>query len=233
MLKIAFALAYRYYTPSSREWLLVGLGITLIENSEKNGMRTFIIRARKGTTQWKQIRSSIGTKEHFEVVAHSVINAFFVSNDFRKDVEVYIVLDSSTDFPRTLKLSGSEGLSIAGFHENAVLDLVETALRESSALLKDEARTILPGVQICGFGFEKLMSHLIEIRPIYLLEPKGEDIRAATLEDNPVFVLSDHLAMPKNLIKSFKRRGLKSISLGKKMLFASQCIVLINHELDR
>lgn len=196
-------------------------------------MRTFIIRARKGTTQWQQLKSNIGTKDHFEVVAHSVINAFFVSNDFRKDVEVYIVLDSSADFPRTIKLSGAEGLSIAGFHENAVIDLIETALREGGNLQKDETRTILPGLQISGFGFEKLVSQLMQTRPIYLLEPKGEDIRSTNLEQNPIFVLSDHLAMPKNIMKSFKRRGLKTISLGKKMLFASQCIVLINYELDR
>ena len=67
-------------------------------------MRTFIIKARKGTTRWEKVRSQIGTKEHFEVVAHSVINAFFISNGFRTDVEVYIVLDSSEDFPRTIKI---------------------------------------------------------------------------------------------------------------------------------
>lgn len=196
-------------------------------------MRTFIIRARKGTTRWDLIRSKIGTKEHFEVVTHTVINAFFVSNGFREDVEVYVVLDSSEDFPRTIKLSGGEGLSIAGFHEEAALDLIEKALKDSQGLQKDETRMLAPGLQISGFGFEKLVSHLLETRPIYLLAPKGEDIRTTELEANPVFVLSDHLAMPKNSVKSLKRRGVKTISLCKKMLFASQCVVLLNYELDR
>lgn len=195
-------------------------------------MRTFIIRARKGTTRWDRIRSSIGTKEHFEVVAHSVINAFFVSNGFRDDVEVYIVLDSSEDFPRTVKLSGAEGLSIAGFHEEAVLDLMEKTLKDSQGLQKDETRIVAPGLQISGFGFERLISHLLETRSIYLLDRKGEDLRSIELESDPVFVLSDHLAMPKKNVKGLKRRGLKAISLGKKMLFASQCVVLLNHELD-
>ena len=196
-------------------------------------MRTFIIRARKGTTRWELLRSQVGTKAHFEVVAHSVINAFFVSNGFREDVEVYIVLDSSEDFPRTIKLSGVEGVSIAGFHESAVLDLIEQALKDSVDLRKDETRVIAPGLQISGFGFEKLVGGLLENRTVYLLDPKGDDIRSAEIAANPVFILSDHLALPKNNVKSFTRRGLKMISLGKKMLFASQCVVLINHELDR
>lgn len=196
-------------------------------------MRTFIIRARKGSTRWDKIRSSVGGSEHFEIVAHSVMNAFFVSNDFRDDVEVYIILDRSDDFPRTIKLSSSEGLSIAGFHEEAIIDLVETALKNAQGLMKDETRTVLPGVQISGFGFEKLVRNLLETRSVYLLDRKGEDIRAANLADNPVFVLSDHLAMPKNSVKGLKRHGLKLVSLGKKMLFASQCVVLIHYEMDR
>lgn len=196
-------------------------------------MRTFIIRARKGSTRWERLKSSIGGNEHFEVVAHSVINAFFVSNGFREDVEIYIILDSSDDFPRTIKLSGGEGLSIAGFHEMAVLELVEKALKNSQGLQKDETKVIAPGLQISGFGFERLVGNLLETRPVYLLEPKGNDIRTTVFEENPVFVLSDHLSMPKKSVKGLKRQGLKAISLGKKMLFASQCVVLIHYELDR
>lgn len=196
-------------------------------------MRTFIIRARKGSTRWDRIRSSIGSKEHFEVVAHSVINAFFFSNGFREDVEVYIVLDSSEDFPRTIKLSGAEGLSISGFHEEAILEVIEKALKDSQSLQKDETLVTAPGIQVSGFGFEKLISQLLETKTIYLLDRKGEDIRTSRLDNDPVFVLTDHLAMPKKNVKGLKRKGIKTISFGRKMLFASQCVVLINHELDR
>lgn len=196
-------------------------------------MRTFIIRARKGSTRWEQLRSQLGGDNHFEVVAHSVINAFFVSKGFREDVEFYIVLDSTQDFPRTIKLSASEGLSIAGFHEEAVLSLLEKTLKNSADLRKDETKVIEAGIQISGFGFEKLVSQLLETRSVYLLDRKGEDIRTTEFGENPVFVLSDHMPMPKNSIKGLKRHGLEMISLGKKMLFASQCVVLINYELDR
>lgn len=196
-------------------------------------MRTFIIRARKGTTHFEKIKSQIGTKEHFEVIAHSVMNAFFISNGFRKNVELYIILDSAKDFPRTLKLSGHEGLSINGFHEEAILNIVEKALKHSQKLMKNETQIIAPGLEISGFGFEKLAKELLKKRSVYLLDRKGKDIRSIDLPTDPVFILSDHLAMPKNSVKGLKRYGLQSISLGKTMLFASQCVTLINHELDR
>lgn len=196
-------------------------------------MRTFILRARKGTTRWQQIRSHVGMKNHIEIIAHSVMNAFFISNDFRQDVEFYIVLESSEDFPKTIRLVAEEGLSLSGFHEEAVIELLENTLKCSEGLKKDETKLIAPGVWINGFGFEKLVKTLLATREVYLLDRKGKDIRELTFSPHPVFVLSDHLPMPKNNVKSFIRQGMKTMSLGKKMLFASQCIVLLNDELDR
>lgn len=196
-------------------------------------MRTFIIKARKGTTRWQRVRSQVGGKEHFEVIAHSVINAFFVSSDFRTDVEVYIVLDSTEDFPRTIHLSSAQGLSLAGFHEDAIVSLFEQVLKNSQGLQKDDKKTIAPGVIVYGFGFERLIASLPSNSTLYLLDKKGQDIRTTALASNPVFLLSDHLVMPKKTVAGLKRKGLELLSLGHKMLFASQCIVLINHELDR
>ena len=100
------------------------------------------------------------------------MNAFFVSNDFREDVEVYIVLESSEDFPRTIKLSGGEGLSLSGFHEEAIIEVVEKALKESVGLQKGETQMIAPGLHIYGFGFEKCVGSMLETRPVYLLDRK-------------------------------------------------------------
>lgn len=195
-------------------------------------MRTFVIRSRQTTTRWDQLASHLGTKGHIEIVAHSVMNAFFASNSFREDVEVYIVLDSGEDFPRTIKLSGKDGLSIDGFHEQAIINVIAFALKNSNDLLKDATLTLAPGIEIIGFGFEKLIRQLLATRTVYLLDKKGENIRTTKLESDPVFILSDHLKMPKNSVTSLKRQGMKTISLGKKMLFASQCVTIIHYELD-
>ncbi len=195
-------------------------------------MRTFILRARKGTTRWERIKTSIGTDAHLEVVAHTVLNAFFLSNDFRRDVDVYIVLDSADDFPRTIHFSAADGLSLAGFHEMAVADALETALKNSTQLKKDEKVQVSPGMIVYGYGFEKLVQSLMPERTLYLLTPKGESIKTVTMAPDPVFILTDHLAMPKNMVKSLERRGLRTISLGKTMLFAAQCVTILHYELD-
>jgi tRNA (pseudouridine54-N1)-methyltransferase len=192
-------------------------------------MRTFVIRSR--SANWEKLKESIGAKGHFEIVAHCIMNAFFISNGFRDAVEVYIVLDSASDFPRTLQLSHE--ISLDGFHETAIIDFIVQALRSGADIQKNESRVLQAGVKLHGFGFEKCIAQLMETRPVYLLDKKGEDIRATDVAENPVFILSDHLALPKNNVKSLMRKGMQTISLGKKMLFASQCVVLIHDELDR
>lgn len=195
-------------------------------------MKTFILKARKGTTHAGRIRDNIGQKGHFEIIAHTIINAFFISQDFRDDVEVCIILDSAEDFPKTIQLSGQDGLSLEGFHEEAIYTLMEKILKQGTHIQKNKTQALFPGVKIHGFGLETLMKQHDQQRPTYLLDPKGTPVESATLPDNPIFILTDHISMPKNIVKSFKRQGVKLLSLGKKMLFASQCIVILNHVMD-
>lgn len=196
-------------------------------------MRTFILRARQGSTRWQDWQKRIGGKTHAEIIAHCIMNAFFVANGFREDVVVHLILDSTPDFPRTIQLSGNNGLSFTGFHEEAILGVIENALKVGEHLEKNETCSVAPGLQISAFGFEKLLNPLVETAAVYLLDPKGEEIRTTALDSNPVFVLSDHLALPKNSIKGLKRRGLKALSVGRKMLFASQCVTILHYEMDR
>jgi tRNA (pseudouridine54-N1)-methyltransferase len=49
---------------------------------------------------------------------------------------------------------------------------------------------------------------------------------------NPCFILTDHIPMPPKTLLGLERLGAKKLSLGPRMLFASQCVVLIHHELD-
>lgn len=195
-------------------------------------MRTFVIRARQADTRWNTGRVRPGTRGHIEVLAHCIMNAFFLSSGFRNNVEVYLVFDSSATFPHTLHFDGSQGLSIGGFHEEAVLSLIEKAFQHTEPLLKNATRTVAPGLSISGFGFERLMGQLLQTRTAYLLAPKGTPLKTTPLPCDPVFVLSDHLSMPPKSVKGLMRQGLQTISLGKTMLFASQCIVLLHHAMD-
>ncbi|MBV9576839.1 MAG: tRNA (pseudouridine(54)-N(1))-methyltransferase TrmY [Gammaproteobacteria bacterium] len=200
---------------------------------EEPSMRIFVIRARKGTTEADKVLTQVGSQAHFEIIAHSLANAFYFSNGMRSEVEVYVVLDSSPHFPKTLKFSSNDNLSFPGFHEGAILNVIASALKNGEHVEKDKALFVAPGIEISGFGFEVLIKKLQAQYPIFLLDKKGEDVRSMEMKASGVFILSDHLSLPKNNIKALERQGAKKISLGKKMLFASQCVVLIHNELDR
>ena len=82
-------------------------------------------------------------------------------------------------------------------------------------------------------AFERLVQELAEDHQLFVMDRKGTSIREQAFDPNPCFLLTDHIPMPKNTFHSLERLGTKKISLGSKMLFASQCVVLIHHELDQ
>ena len=65
------------------------------------------------------------------------------------------------------------------------------------------------------------------------LRGMGKDqTREQAFGPNPCFILTDHIPMPPKTLLGLVRLGAKKLSLGPRMLFASQCVVLIHHELD-
>ena len=89
------------------------------------------------------------------------------------------------------------------------------------------------GVTVRTISFERLVQELSESHRLYVMDRKGTPIRGEAFEANPCFLLTDHIPMPKKTFHSLERLGAKKISLGTRMLFASQCVVLIQHELDQ
>lgn len=122
---------------------------------------------------------------------------------------------------------------IGGFDERALLARVARALDASVGMGKDEARPVEPGVTVRTTSFERLVQELAADHPLFVMDPKGTSIREEAFEGRPCFLLTDHIPMPKKTFHSLERLGTKRISLGPKMLFASQCVVLIHNELDR
>jgi tRNA (pseudouridine54-N1)-methyltransferase len=98
---------------------------------------------------------------------------------------------------------------------------------------KEETREVSSGVSVRTVSFERLVQELANHHPLYVMDPKGTPIRAHTFPDNPCFLLTDHIPMPKKTFHSLERLGTTRLSLGPTMLFASQCVVLIHHELDQ
>ena len=195
-------------------------------------MRTFVLRARAAPTDSRKLLASVGTEAHAEILAHTLMNAVFVAQSHRADVVVYLVLESTADYSRTIRFDANAMHDIGGFDERSLLGKVANALDASIGMGKDEARPAGSGVTVRTLSFERLVQELAEDHQIFIMDRKGTSIREQVFEGNPCFLLTDHIPMPKKTLPSLERLGAKKISLGSKMLFASQCGVLIPYELD-
>jgi len=196
-------------------------------------MRTFVLRARAAATDSTRLLASIGQDAHPEVLAHTLMNAIFVAQSHRADVVVHLVLESTQDYSRTIRFDADAMHDIGGFDERALLGKVAKALDASRGMGKDETRAVEPGVEVRTTSFERLVQELAADHQLFVMDRKGTPIREQAFEGNPCFLLTDHVPMPKKTFHSLERLGTVKLSLGSKMLFASQCVVLIHHELDQ
>jgi tRNA (pseudouridine54-N1)-methyltransferase len=195
--------------------------------------RTFVLRARAAPTDSQRLLASIGKEAHTEILAHTLMNGIFVAQSHRSDVRMYLVLESTQDFSRTICFDVNAMHSIGGFDERALLGKVAQALDVSKGMDKDVTRPVESGVTVRTVSFERLVQELAVDHPLFVMDKKGTPIRQQVFEGNPCFILTDHIPMPKKTFHVLERLGSKKLALGSKMLFASQCIVLIHHELDQ
>jgi tRNA (pseudouridine54-N1)-methyltransferase len=195
-------------------------------------MRTFVLRARAAPTDSQRLLASVGKEAHTEILAHTLMNAIFVAQSHRADVVVHLVLESTQDFSRTLRFEASAMHDIGGFDERSLLGKVAAALDVSRGMGKEESRPVESGVTVRTIAFERLVQELAVDHQLFVMDPKGTPIREQAFGDRPCFLLTDHIPMPKNTFHTLDRLGAKKIALGRRMLFASQCVVLIHHALD-
>ncbi|EGQ8137594.1 tRNA (pseudouridine(54)-N(1))-methyltransferase TrmY [Vibrio parahaemolyticus] len=195
-------------------------------------MRSFVLRARAAPTTSKALLEGVGNEAHTEILAHTMMNTMFVAQSHREDVVVHLVLESTKDYSRTITIRSNDITNIGGFHESTLIAAVARALDASVGMGKEQLREVEPGITVRTVSFERLVQELAEDHQLYMLDKKGEFVRDAEIGANPCFLLTDHIPMPKKSFNSLKRLGTEKISLGPKMLFASQCVVLIHNELD-
>ncbi|EGQ7797263.1 TPA: tRNA (pseudouridine(54)-N(1))-methyltransferase TrmY [Vibrio parahaemolyticus] len=195
-------------------------------------MRSFVLRARAAPTTSKALLEGVGNEAHTEILAHTMMNTMFVAQSHREDVVVHLVLESTKDYSRTITIRSNDITNIGGFHESTLIAAVARALDASVGMGKEQLREVEPGITVRTVSFERLVQELAEDHQLYMLDKKGEFVREAEIGANPCFLLTDHIPMPKKSFNSLKRLGTEKISLGPKMLFASQCVVLIHNELD-
>ena len=139
----------------------------------------------------------------------------------------------SSRFSRTIRFDANAMHDIGGFDERALLGKIAKALDASRGMGKEESRPVESGVTVRTLAFERLVQELADDHQLFVMDRKGTPIGEQVFEGNPCFLLTDHIPMPKKTFHSLERLGTTRITLGPTMLFASQCVVLIHHELDQ
>jgi tRNA (pseudouridine54-N1)-methyltransferase len=195
-------------------------------------MRTFVLRARAAPTDSARLLAGVGGEAHTEILAHVLMNAIFVAQSHRDEVVVYLVLESTQDYSRSVRFEAQAMRELGGFNERALLGKVAQALDVSRGMGKEEERPVESGVSVRTLSFERLVEQLAADHQLFVLDRKGTPIGEQAFGDKPCFLLTDHIPMPKKTFGILERLGATRLSLGTRMLFASQCVVLIHHALD-
>jgi len=182
-------------------------------------VREFILYSRLGRTDAKW--TNLHDAGRLDIVYECAVTSLFLSHGIRKDVVFHAILNGPPSPPVHLKV---EGLTL---HD------VRTDQQTWTNILKKVlAGKTHPGVSVEKLSFEALLREKAEKAQIYVLEEGGKDISEVSIGENPVFVLGDHVGLPRK-VEAYALRYGEKISLGKKPYLAATCISVLNYILDR
>tara|TARA_Y100000310_G_C20338408_1_gene648621 strand:- start:98 stop:673 length:576 start_codon:yes stop_codon:yes gene_type:complete len=190
-------------------------------------MREFIYYSRSAVTAGNMIKDNLMKAGRMDIVCNVIISVFFVSNAMRDDVRLHLIFDGPPNAPRHLVLESNPEMPIS---KKDVAGLIKRMLYKSPD--KEGLKEIFPGALIERKSFEHVVKELdASGKDVLLLDGKGVDIREKDLDADSVFIIGDHEGFPSDKKKFLKR--IDKISVGPRVLFASQVVTLIHNEVDR
>lgn len=182
-------------------------------------MREFVLYSRLGRTEphW----SSLHDAGRLDIVYECIVTSLFLSHGLRRDVNFNAVLNGPPNPPLHLRINGTE------------LYDVRTNLETWDIILKKAiAGKPHPGVTAQKTSFEALLKEKVQTATVYVLEEGGKNVEEIEFPENPLFVLGDHVGLPKN-VERFALRFGEKVSLGRTPYLAASCITVLNYLLDR
>lgn len=184
-------------------------------------LREFILYSRLGRTDanWTNLHDA----GRLDIVYECVVASLFLSHGIRRNVVFHAVLSGPPNPPLHLKVDG------------ASLRDVRTDQETWKQILKKVlSGKTHPGVSIERLSFEALLKAKAEVEKarVYVLEEGGRDISEINFAGNLVFVLGDHVGLPRR-VEGFALRYGEKVSLGKTPYFAASCVTVLNYLMDR
>ncbi len=197
-------------------------------------MKEFILRARKAYTNPSINLNELPKQGKMDSVCAAISNALWISGDVRKDTIIHAVLEGPDNGPKTITFIGDE---IRGLRhdERSIASYIAMALQKGAWLKLNEEAHVRTGIKIAKKSFERLIWETCKEkgRQIVVLDKDGKDVRNAKFSKDCVIVFGSAEGLPPKTEKMMKELDAEKISLGPKMLFASQCPTVIHNEIDR
>ena len=197
-------------------------------------MREFIYYSRTAPTTGGKIKEDLMKAGRLDIAIHTVIASFFLSHKLRTDTKLHLVFAGPPEPVKHLEMlpetEGKTGVDKIYLNKRDVSTIIKRMLYKYKDGIKHE---VFPGYWIEKKGILEIVKELKgEGKTVYILDPKGEDIRESKIEKNPAFLLGDHLGLPSKELKRLKKIC-KPVTIGKKTYFASHTVAIVNNELDR
>jgi tRNA (pseudouridine54-N1)-methyltransferase len=181
--------------------------------------REFILFSRLGKTD--PTFHSLHDAGRLDIVHECVVASLFLSHGLRRNVVFHAVLNGPPNPPLHIQIDGAK------------LYDVRTDMETWQTILKKViAGKQHPGITTSKTSFEALLKAKAENAGVYVLEEGGKDVADVELPENCVFVLGDHVGLPKKA-EGFALRYGEKVSLGKQPYLAASCITILNYVLDR
>jgi tRNA (pseudouridine54-N1)-methyltransferase len=181
--------------------------------------REFIVYSRKGRTDSKFM--NLVEAGRLDLVHECIVASFFLSHGLRRNVWFHAFLSGPPNPPLHLKIDG-----------RTLYDVRTDQQTWTGILRKILAGKNHPGIELNRTSFEVLLKAKADEASVYVLEEDGKDINEISIGRNSVFVLGDHIGLPKT-VENFALRYGEKLSLGKQPYLAASCITIINYLLDR
>ncbi len=193
-------------------------------------MRRFVVVGHRAITSSNfNLNDLCGATGRLDVLLRCINSAFFLSHDFRRDVELYLILLGKPRPPKTLRLVGNE-LKYLNPDERSTGALIRNALMKK---LGDEEILSTPGIYVSKSGFEEVLSKLSKISKVVYLKEDGKEFAPSKTTQDFTFVLSDDKDMGEKEEVLVQKYEPEIVSLGSKSYHSDHCIILVNNILDK
>jgi tRNA (pseudouridine54-N1)-methyltransferase len=183
-------------------------------------MREFLLHSRTGYTSGNF--SNLMQAGRLDITYQCILTSIFESASHRHDVVFHAVLNGPPTPPVHIQVNGNE-LRDARIDEKSWEHILKNVLNGKQH----------PGIYSDKTPFQKLVQQKhSDGYQIFVLNDRGRSIKEQEFTDKSLFVLGDHVGLPRK-DENYALRFGTTLSLGREKYLAASCINIINYTLDQ